>query len=207
MKKTALTTRAIGSRVGTLTQKTKASMIDTVARLHLETMKELLIEESPSLTKACRTYATSLVEGVMRSRYTKPPKIVASQNTRGINSLSTMGPYKISLFNPNQLVVEHGSVFIGVLPSVDGYILTNADMSIMIDYVFSLPASQEDAVSRLIDKVVDATQPLGAAVRLVVPYSAHGAQIITEPYGEMINSSLLQEFMQECNNLRVHARD
>lgn len=153
--------------------------------------------------------AKMFVEEILHGRYVPPPKITEFENAARYDQLIVTGPIELRSTCAHHMMPIYGSVYIGVLPSVDGKIIGLSKYDRIVNYFGTRLQIQEELVKQIEQYIVETTNPRGLAVRISAVHmckthrgvrASHASRMVNSTfYGDMATSPALKaEFLQEC---------
>ena len=153
--------------------------------------------------------AKMFVEEILQGRYSDPPEITEFDNASGFDELIVTGPIDVRSTCAHHLMPFYGHAFIGIVPAKDGRIIGLSKYDRIVDYFSARLQIQEELVKQIGAYLVDATAPVGLAVRISAVHmckthrgvraSHRGRMVTTSYWGALAEQAPLKaEFLQEC---------
>ena len=204
---------------GYMDQVEQQAMIQAAARKIEELFEALKInyQEDHNTRDTPNRVAKMYVQEMLRGRYNAPPEITDFDNANGYAGLTVTGPIEVRSTCAHHLMPIYGEAYIGILPSAEGRIIGLSKYDRIVDYFCARFQIQEELVQQIGQFIMEKTNPRGLAVRISAVHMCKTQRGIRAPHrGRMVNSAffgdmetdstLRQEFMQECAIIDRHQR-
>ena len=195
------------------------AMIEAAARKVEELFDVLQIDHhnDHNTRDTPKRVAKMYVQEMLRGRYNAPPEITDFDNANGYAGLIVTGPIEVRSTCAHHLMPIYGEAYIGILPSAEGRIIGLSKYDRIVDYFCARFQIQEELVQQIGQFIMEKTNPRGLAVRISAVHMCKTQRGIRAPHrGRMVNSAffgdmetdstLRQEFMQECAIIDRHQR-
>jgi GTP cyclohydrolase I len=195
------------------------AMIEAAARKVEELFDVLLIDHhnDHNTRGTPKRVAKMYVQEMLRGRYNAPPEITDFDNANGYAGLIVTGPIEVRSTCAHHLMPIYGEAYIGILPSAEGRIIGLSKYDRIVDYFCARFQIQEELVQQIGQFIMEKTNPRGLAVRISAVHMCktqrgiraphHGRMVNSAFFGDMdTDSTLRQEFMQECAIIDRHQR-
>ena len=139
-------------------------LIDEVTEKMEVVLKALVIntEDDHNTQDTARRVSKMWISEVFRGRYINKPEIRYFPNAKKVNSMYVTGPITVRSCCSHHLVPFIGTAYVGVVPGDE--VVGLSKFNRLIDWVFSRPQIQEEALIEIADTLEHELRPKGLGV-------------------------------------------
>lgn len=133
-------------------------------------LKALVINttEDHNTQDTARRVAKMYIQEVFKGRYIEKPNITYFPNVKKIDQMFVSGPITVRSCCSHHLVPFLGKAFVGVIPGKE--VVGLSKFNRLIDWVFSRPQIQEEAIQQVADILEEELKPQGLGVVIVAQH-------------------------------------
>jgi GTP cyclohydrolase I len=153
------------------------------------------IDNDHNTAETAERVARMYLHEVFKGRYQDQPKIASFPNVKKLDEIYTVGPISVRSACSHHLVPILGSCWIGIKPG--DQVIGISKFSRVVDWVFSRPHIQEEAVLILADEIERLCHPLGLAILVKAQHYCMKWRGVKEPQTSMVNSVVRGDFRHD----------
>jgi len=153
------------------------------------------IENDHNTQETAERVAKMYLHEVFKGRYHQQPKIASFPNVKQLDEIYTVGPISVRSACSHHLVPILGNCWIGIKPGER--VIGLSKFARVVDWVFSRPHIQEEAVMILADEIERLCKPQGLAILVKAQHYCMKWRGVKEPQTSMVNSIVRGDFRHD----------
>jgi len=157
------------------------------------------VESDHNTQDTAKRVAKMYVQEVFRGRYQAPPSVTEFPNIERLNELLIVGPITVRSACSHHLCPIMGKVWVGVMPNEHSNLIGLSKYARLIEWVMSRPQIQEEAVSQVVDLLMQKLQPDGLALVMEADHFCMHWRGVKDLDSKMINSVMRGSFLRDAD--------
>jgi GTP cyclohydrolase IA len=179
-------------------------LLDEVAQKMKSVLDSLIIdtENDHNTQDTARRVAKMYLNEVFRGRYQPAPPVTEFPNVSHLNELLLVGPMTVRSACSHHFCPIIGKVWIGVMPNEHSNLIGLSKYARLTEWVMSRPQIQEEAITQLVDVLMEKMRPDGLAVVMEADHFCMHWRGVKDMDSKMTNSVMRGSFLKN-NALRL----
>ena len=157
------------------------------------------IESDHNTQDTAKRVAKMYLQEVFRGRYQPAPAVTEFPNIERLNELMIVGPITVRSACSHHLCPIMGKVWVGVMPNEHSNLIGLSKYARLVEWVMSRPQIQEEAVSQVVDLLMQKLQPDGLALVMEADHFCMHWRGVKDTESKMINSVMRGSFLSDAD--------
>lgn len=157
------------------------------------------IESDHNTQDTAKRVAKMYLQEVFRGRYQPAPPVTEFPNIERLNELMIVGPITVRSACSHHLCPIMGKVWVGVMPNEHSNLIGLSKYARLVEWIMSRPQIQEEAVSQVVDLLMQKLQPDGLALVMEADHFCMHWRGVKDTESKMINSVMRGSFLRDAD--------
>lgn len=157
------------------------------------------IESDHNTQDTAKRVAKMYLQEVFHGRYRPAPAVTEFPNIERLNELMIVGPITVRSACSHHLCPIMGKVWVGVMPNEHSNLIGLSKYARLVEWVMSRPQIQEEAVSQVVDLLMQKLQPDGLALVMEADHFCMHWRGVKDIESKMTNSVMRGSFLRDAD--------